>query len=213
MYTGFAYRSLVISALICIAACSSQPADEGDATERVNRIVESVRKATSIGFIDVTIDYVDRKLYISGHAYSSANVARLMRSTDIDRLSSVELVEIGSQNIEGRSTTRFRLVGSGVGNIRKWAGPITLKFPPSTNPAEISSDMLRIYSLNDFVFLAASGIGPQRRVVVLCPDGSLYPVRQGSYIGSERALVNEINEKSVVLLEQTGTKREVRIAR
>jgi len=206
MNITFLHRAFIIVAIICLAACSTLSVED-----RVNRIVERVREAASIGFVDATIDYVEPNLYISGHTYATPHVSRLMRSIVIDRTSNLKLIEVSPQNVDGLSTLAFQLVEYDVGHIRKWSGPITLKFPRPENSAEMSADMLRVYSLNDFVYIAVIGTGAQNRAVIRTPDGRLYRVKVGDSIGKERAMINEINEKSVFLLEQTGTKRELKI--
>lgn len=206
MNITFLHRALIIVSLICLEACSTMSVEE-----RVNRTVERVREAASIGFIDVTIDYAEPNLYISGHSYSNAHVARLMRSIVIDKFSDLKLVKITPQNVDGQSTVAFQLVESDIGSIRNWSGPITLKFPRIAVSAEISSNMLSAYSFNDLVLLAVVGTGQQKRAVIRSPDGALYRVKEGSSIGKEQALVNEINENSLILLEQTGSKRELKM--
>lgn len=206
MNTTLIHRILIFLSLTCLAACSTLPAED-----RVNRTVERVREAAATGFIDVTIDYAEPNLYISGHSYFSADVSRLMRSIVIDKSSDLKLVEIKQQNIEGLSIVAFRLIESDIGSLRKWSGPITLEFPRPTSSDQISLNRLHAYSLNDLVFLAVIGAGQQKRAVIRSPDGALYRVKEGNSIGKERALINEINEKSLILLESAGTKRELKI--
>ena len=206
MNTTLLHKILIIFALTCLAACATLSVED-----RVNRTVERVREAATTGFIDVTINYAEPNLYISGHSYSNAHVARLMRSIVIDKSTDLKLIETKPQSVEGQSTVAFQLIESDIGSLRKWSGPITLEFPRPASPAEISSNMLHAYSLNDLVFLAVIGTGQQKKAVIRTPDGALYRVQEGSSIGKERALINEINEKSLILLEPAGTKRELKI--
>ncbi|HXU94529.1 MAG TPA: pilus assembly protein PilP [Gallionella sp.] len=206
MNTTLVHRTLIIFALACLAACSTLSVEDS-----VNRTVEKVREAAATGFVDVTINYTDPNLYISGHAYSGSHVARLMRSIVIDKSTDLKLIEIRPQGIEGQSTVAFQLIEPDIGSLRKWSGPITLEFPRSASPADLSSNMLHAYSLNKLMFLAVIGTGQQKSAVIRTPDGALYRVQEGRSIGKEMALINEINEKSLILLERTGTRRELKI--
>lgn len=201
MNITFLNRILLIFVLICLAACSTLSVED-----RVNRTVERVREAATTGFIDVTIDYAEPNLYISGHSYSNAHVARLMRFIVIDKSSDLRLLEIKPQSVEGQSSVVFQLIESDIGRLRKWSGPITLEFPRPANPAEISSNMLHAYPLNDLLFLAVIGTGQQKRAIIRTPDRAFYHVQEGSSIGKERALVNEINEKSLILSDAHGSR-------
>jgi hypothetical protein len=210
MHTFFSRRLVFIAALTFLAACSSTPAEKHAPTERVNRIVDAVREATSKGFLDVTIDYVKPNLYISGHTYSTAHIARLMRSAYIDRLSNLQLVEAHPEVFRGRHTSAFKLVESDVGEIHNWSGPIAISYSPASNDAEITGDMLHLYSCSEYEFVGAVRIGEQRKAIIRTKDGVIYSLRVGDTLGSELAVVNEINDSSVVLFEQTGARHELR---
>ncbi|MDD2684867.1 MAG: hypothetical protein PHY62_01780 [Gallionella sp.] len=190
--------------LMGLVGCSSMQVEN-----RVDSVVEDVRKAASVGFIDTTIDYSEPDLIIFGHAYNDSHVARLMRSIK-DR--GVTLVEIEPQYFERTRVSRFRLAVVAVGTLRKWNGPITLKFPMTTNPAVLKSDALALFTLTDYLFIATIGDGQQRKAVIRCPDGSSVIVQKGRALGDKGAIVEEISERSIILIGKDGVQYELKMS-
>ena len=199
----FVCRILGIVALTCFSACSSM-----QVKERVDGVVADVREATAIGFVDVTIDYAVPNLRISGHAYSLSHLARLMRSIKIP---GATLIEVVREDFEGISTHKFQLEVVDIGMLRKWDGAVVLKYPPVVDPAELTSNPLTLFPLSDYVFVTAVGTEPERKAAILCPDRLLLVVKKGSYLGKEEAIISEINEQSLTLIDKKGNKRELKV--
>jgi hypothetical protein len=211
MKRTFSTYTAAFATVLFLASCSSTPPKEDGATQRVNRIVESVREATTFGFVDVTIEYLKPDLYVSGHTYNAAHISRLMRAGTIDRFSDLRLINSHPKLIQGRKVVSFVMAHSNVGNAIQWNGPIFLKFPLSPSEAEISGDMLHLYSVNEFVFIGALGSGEEQKAAIRSKDGLIYRLRIGQTLGREQAVLREISDTSIVLAEPSGTSHELRL--
>jgi hypothetical protein len=198
-------------ALAFMTACSTTPSLKDTSTERVNHIVEEVRKATSIGFVDVKIDHINNNLYVAGHAYTPSHVARLMSLLTIDRSSKITLLEIHPELFEGIATSAFVLVEPNVGLLHSWSGEILLKYPHSSDAAEVAGDMIHVYSVKELVLLDTFEVAKQKSALIRLPDGQLFTVRLNQSLGKERAFIREIGDSSIVLIDSTEIEYMLRV--
>ncbi|MDD4911736.1 MAG: hypothetical protein PHP57_05525 [Sideroxydans sp.] len=211
MPQNFACRFFAIFTFAFMTACSSTSSLKNSPTERVDHIVEEVRKATPIGFVDVKIDYVNTNLYVSGHAYAPTHVARLMRLLTIDASSKITLLEIHPELFEGIATSAFVLVEPNVGPLHSWSGEILLKYPHSSDAAEVAGDMIHVYEIKELVLLDTFEVAKQKSALIRLPDGQIFTVRLNQSLGKERAFIREIGDSSIVLIDSTEIEYVLRV--